>query len=136
MRHCLLRSNSSEKATYGYEKVESFCFQIDRRILLSDGAVWWDKSRRDEVMQKTQSLWQQLSGTNEGWNDWAGVSSLSHFYAGSKKGNAWRHLASVRPKLVLTDALGHEWNPDDVSKKTTFVTLWASWCGPCRAELP
>jgi thiol-disulfide isomerase/thioredoxin len=92
--------------------------------------------RREEIMQKAQSLWQQLNGTAEGWNDWAGVSSLSNFYAGSGKGNAWSHLASVRPKLILTDALGHEWKPDDLSKKITFVTLWASWCGPCRAELP
>jgi thiol-disulfide isomerase/thioredoxin len=38
--------------------------------------------------------------------------------------------------LVFTDALGNRWNPRDLAKKTTFVTMWASWCGPCRAELP
>ena len=95
-----------------------------------------EADRRDEVMKHAQTLWQQMNGTSEGWNDWAAESSLSSFYAGGGDGSAWSHLATKQPKLILTDALGHQWNPSDLSKKFTFVTLWASWCSPCRAELP
>jgi len=53
--------------------------------------------------------------------------------AGLKPGPNWRESS---PDLILTDALGNRWNPRDLAKKTTFVTMWASWCAPCRAELP
>jgi thiol-disulfide isomerase/thioredoxin len=92
--------------------------------------------RRDEVMQDAQRLWKQLGGTTQGWNDWAAQSSLGNFYAGAGGSNAWSQLARARPGLVLTDSLGTKWKPEELSKRVTFVTVWASWCGPCRAELP
>jgi tetratricopeptide (TPR) repeat protein len=92
--------------------------------------------RRDEVMACADRLWKELGGTAEGWNDWAAESSLAGFYAGSEGSAAWFKLAESSPDLLFTDALGNRWNPRDLAKKTTFVTVWASWCGPCRAELP
>ncbi len=92
--------------------------------------------RRDEVMASAQRLWKELGGTAQGWNDWAAHSSLATFDAGLGASNAWTKLAAASPAMVLTDSLGHSWTPQELAKKTTFVTLWASWCGPCRAELP
>ncbi len=92
--------------------------------------------RRDEVMAAAQRLWKELGGTAQGWNDWAAHNSLANFDAGSGAENAWMKLAASSPTLVLTDSLGHTWKPNDLAKKSTFVTLWASWCPPCRAELP
>jgi tetratricopeptide (TPR) repeat protein len=92
--------------------------------------------RRDEVMASAERLWKDLGGTTQGWSDWAAQGSLAGFYSGSGGSEAWAKLAESSPDLILTDALGNRWNPRDLAKKTTFVTLWASWCGPCRAELP
>jgi tetratricopeptide (TPR) repeat protein len=92
--------------------------------------------RRDEVMASAERVWKELGGTAQGWNDWAAESSLAGFYGGAGGGQAWSKLAESSPDLVFTDALGNRWNPRDLAKKTTFVTMWASWCGPCRAELP
>lgn len=58
------------------------------------------------------------------------------FYAGGGGTEAWSKLAESSPDLILTDALGNRRNPRDLAKKTTFVTMWASRCAPCRAELP
>jgi len=92
--------------------------------------------RRDEVMASAERVWKELGGTAQGWNDWAAESSLAGFYGGAGGSQAWSKLAESFPDLVFTDALGNRWNPRDLAKKTTFVTMWASWCGPCRAELP
>lgn len=92
--------------------------------------------RRVAVLAAAERLWKELGGTAQGWNDWAAESSLAGFYAGSGGGEAWTKLAESSPDLILIDALGNRWNLRDLAKKTTFVTMWASWCGPCRAELP
>src|SRR5690606_4465615 len=31
---------------------------------------------------------------------------------------------------------GKEINLESYRDKTLFINLWASWCGPCRAEMP
>jgi thiol-disulfide isomerase/thioredoxin len=92
--------------------------------------------RRDEVMASAERVWKELGGTAQGWNDWAAGSSLADFYGGAGGSQAWSKLAESSPDLVFTDALGNRGNPRDLAKKTTFITMWASWCGPCRAELP
>ncbi len=92
--------------------------------------------RRDEVMEAADRLWKELGGSTQGWNDWASHSSIAAFYAGAGGGEAWSKLAKSSPDLVLTDSMGKTWKPADLAGKTTFVTVWASWCGPCRAELP
>ena len=89
--------------------------------------------RRDQVMQSAQRLWKELGGTAQGWNDWASHSSLKNFDAGSGATNAWTKLPA---EMTFSDVLGRQYKPRDLAARTTLVTLWASWCGPCRAELP
>lgn len=89
--------------------------------------------RRDEALRAAQRVWKELGGTMQGWNDWAAHSSLGNFDAGSGATNAWKKLPA---NLTFTDTLGRQYKPGDLAGKTTLVTLWASWCGPCRAELP
>ncbi len=94
------------------------------------------RDRRDEVMQAAQQLWKEMGGTSQGWSDWSLRSPMGDFYAGSGGPNAWSQLAKAKPGLLLTDSLGNKWRPQNLAAKTTFVVLWASWCGYCRAELP
>lgn len=40
------------------------------------------------------------------------------------------------PAFTMTDVNGNVINTNDFKGKKVFVNLWASWCPPCRAEIP
>ncbi|HMJ68110.1 MAG TPA: TlpA disulfide reductase family protein [Cyclobacteriaceae bacterium] len=39
-------------------------------------------------------------------------------------------------KFVLRNTAGERLNFDQYKGKVIFLNLWATWCGPCRAEMP
>ncbi len=44
--------------------------------------------------------------------------------------------AVVLPAFKIVDLKGKAFNLADFKGKKVFVNLWASWCPPCRAEIP
>ena len=40
------------------------------------------------------------------------------------------------PDFTLTDLDGNIIRPSDFRGKVVFLNFWATWCPPCRAEMP
>jgi peroxiredoxin len=40
------------------------------------------------------------------------------------------------PDFALKDLNGTEWSLSDFEGKVLFMNFWATWCPPCRAEIP
>ena len=45
-------------------------------------------------------------------------------------------IGQPAPDFVLQDTTGKSWNLSELKDKVVFVNFWATWCPPCREEMP
>ena len=45
-------------------------------------------------------------------------------------------IGKPAPDFVLQDAAGNTWKLSNLKGKVVFVNCWATWCKPCRDEMP
>lgn len=47
-----------------------------------------------------------------------------------------RQRAALRPDYTVTTRRGDRLTADSLRGRVVFVNVWATWCPPCRAEMP
>jgi thiol-disulfide isomerase/thioredoxin len=97
-----------------------------------------------QVLARAQALWKELGGTEEGWTAWskpietkpAEPTTAKRARAPEEVASGWVKIDRSLADLSLSDLAGKTWTVADLKGKVTLVNVWASWCGPCTAELP
>lgn len=103
----------------------------------------------DFRLTAVKTAWKELNGTDEGFDAFmypAGSAPKAPTAAESAKQPAtpsvadvagrWTAMEKPLPDFQFSDAEGKTWKLADFKGKVTLINLWATWCGPCRAELP
>lgn len=45
-------------------------------------------------------------------------------------------VGNLAPDFTLEDRTGKDWTLSELKGQVVFINFWATWCAPCREEMP
>jgi thiol-disulfide isomerase/thioredoxin len=87
----------------------------------------------DDLTDEARALWKAQGGTDAAWAVWSKPPAGA---ATQVAEGAWEKATKPIPEFELSDMSGKTWKLKELGGKTLLINLWATWCGPCQAELP
>jgi thiol-disulfide isomerase/thioredoxin len=91
----------------------------------------------EDLARRAAAEWSALGGSPEAWEAWLASDTARSTVEGEElAARLWETEPRALPGFSLADLAGRSWTLSDLEGRVTLVAVWASWCGPCLAELP
>lgn len=86
----------------------------------------------DDLTDEARALFKEQGGSETAWALWSKPQGGAEQAAEGR----WEKATKQIPDFALSDMTGKTWKLKELGGKTLLINLWATWCGPCQAELP
>jgi thiol-disulfide isomerase/thioredoxin len=93
----------------------------------------WHGRLDDPVSDEARALFKDLGGTDVAWGVWSKPPGTKPQEATEGR---WEKPTRQLPTFELADLSGKTWKLATFEGKSVLINIWATWCGPCKTELP
>jgi thiol-disulfide isomerase/thioredoxin/outer membrane protein assembly factor BamD (BamD/ComL family) len=86
---------------------------------------------KDTLAESVQRLWKAMGGTPAAYDLLFDTSKTAKVNE-----TVWNRPTNPLPAFTVPDLAGKTWKLKDLEGKALIINIWATWCPPCREELP